>query len=179
MSSSLPPPFQLGVPVPSLLWETFEEALRANIRRLAKDIATTLGTPEAPLLNAILKNPSATVRPYLFEEDSTLSGDKEVDMRCGYMCQRPDAPAFLQPCGQPVIWEGATKHHRCAEHLYSCVAPTAKIEGLPHLIPLQTTEGETPLFRSEDGTVYDSHFEPCGYFEKETKTLILFEVESS
>lgn len=183
MNDHPPNPFQVGVPIPTLLWGTFEDALRINIRRLAKDISTTLGVSDAPLLNAILKAPKGGVRPYLFEEAAANdSAGPEVDMRCCYMCQRPDAPVILQPCGQPVVWNAAAAAgatHRCAEHLYAEAPPTQKVGALPRLIPIDTNEnGGRPLFRSLDGTVYDSSYCCCGQYNEETKTLILFEVIS-
>jgi hypothetical protein len=180
MQIASPEPLQLAPPVPFLLWDTFEQALRTNIKRLAKDIAGTLGKSEAPLLDAILKNGKSAIRPYIFEEAD--SDDIEVDMRCDFMCQRPDAPLFLQPCRQPVVWTAATmpnkKVHRCAEHLYS---KSEKIPGnLPILMPLEVaTDSEgtvTPLFVSNEGTVYDKEYNPRGQYDKERRTLVLFVV---
>lgn len=167
-----PPPFTLAAPVPSLLWDTFEEALRLNVRRLAKDIATTLGQPDAPLIQALLKAPAGSVRPYLFEEDGAAA-EKEVDMRCDYLCQRPEAPRFLQPCRQPVVWIGAERRCRCSEHLYSRQVQTGS---MPVLTPLESTEAELPLFVAADGVVYTTEYEPCGRYDQETKRLALFTI---
>ncbi len=174
-------PFQVGVPVPALLWDTFEEALRVNVRRLAKDIAGTLGTSDVPLLDALFKGPKGSVRPYLFEDDAGIAAGQEVDMRCRHMCQRPDAPAILQPCGRPIVWAtGASAKHRCAEHLYATPTPAQKVASLPALVPLETSaDADTPLFRSSDGTVYDSDYQPRGHYDLETKVLRIFELSST
>ena len=51
--------------IPSLIWESLENALQANMLRLAKDVAKTLGQPHAPLVEALQ---AQKVRPYIFEE---------------------------------------------------------------------------------------------------------------
>lgn len=164
-------PFQFGTPVPSLLWESFEEVLRTNMRILVKDIATTLGQPEAPLLEAIK---AQTVRPYLFEEGAAAA-NAELDMRCTHLCQRPDAPAVLQKCGQPVLWAAATAcsgaPHRCTEHLYAAALP--RPAGLPRLLRL---EGHA-LFHDSEGLVKDGWGSAKGRYDPQTQRLILFEVE--
>lgn len=181
MTSTTSSPFQVGVPVPALLWDTFEEALRVNVRRLAKDIAGTLGTSDVPLLDALFKGPKGSVRPYLFEDDPATAAEQEVDMRCRHMCQRPDAPAILQSCGRPIVWAtGAGSKHRCAEHLYAAPPASQKMAALPVLIPLEAAgisdAASGPLFRSTDGTVYDSDYRACGSYDLETKVLMLFQV---
>ena len=173
-------PFKLGVPIPALLWTTFEEALRINIRRLAKDISTTLGKPDAPLLDALLKPSTGApvCRPYLFEEatPSDATEELEVDMRCEHLCQRPDAPALLQPCRQPVVWSAAATH-RCAEHLYCPPPPVAAFATLPTLTPIEPVEDEvTTLFSSPEGNVYDGAYALRGKYDKTSGTLTLFEV---
>jgi hypothetical protein len=165
-------PFQFGAPVPALLWESFEEVLRTNMRILVKDIATTLGQPEAPLLEAIK---AQTVRPYLFEASS--DADTELDMRCDFLCQRPDAPTILQRCGQPVLWCAATAAagaggiHRCTEHIYATAI--SRPAGLPRLLRL---EGQ-PLFHDAEGLVKNGSCQAKGRYCLETKRLTLFEVE--
>lgn len=189
MSDSTPPappaPFQLAAPVPFLLWDTFEEALRINIRRLAKDIGATIGKSEAPLLDAILKGGKATIRPYIFEEAG--SDAVELDMRCDFLCQLPSAPHFLQPCRQPVVWAAATaaaaQHHRCAEHLYSRAEKLPA--GLPVMRPVIVEDGEAAgaeagghatLYVASDGLVYDADNILKGRYEADEKTLTFFEV---
>lgn len=157
-------PFAVGLPVPELLWTTFEQVFTTKIRSLAKDIAKTLGTSDAPLIQEILKG--RTVSPYVLEE----SAEKELESRCPILVQHPDTPKFLRPCGGPVVWMAAGPC-RCAEHLYA-KPPTQP--RLPVLIPLEDQED---LYRSEDGTVYDKEFVPRGRFDFPTKRLLLAIVE--
>jgi len=185
MTSSSPQPFKEGVPVPALIWSTFEDALRANIKRLAKDIATTLGQSEAPLLSALLKGGgtvagAAAIRPYIFEE---AEDNREADMRCKFLCQRPDAPLFIQACGQPVVWSAAAPScSRCAEHLYS--KPSKLKVYLHTLKPLDTSHiddvvpADKRLFYDKDGTVYNIENAAVGRYSSEKKRLTLFEVDA-
>jgi hypothetical protein len=147
------------------------------MRMLVKDIATTLGQPEAPLLEALR---SKTIRPYLFED--AAEQDKELDMRCQHLCQRPDAPAYLQPCGQPVVWHATPcpNGHRCAEHLYA--APVPRPAGLPRRRPLQMDgvdedlRGPYTLYHTDDGTVLDGTGAPRGRYTADSQRLTLFQV---
>jgi hypothetical protein len=167
-------PFKLGVPVPSLLWGTFEDALRLNVRRLAKDIATTLGQPEQPLLDALFKSPAGACRPYLIEEFG--ADEKETTLACCFPCQRPDAPKFLSPCGQPILWMATTdpSQARCPQHLYATLPAAAA--ALPMLTPLEEVEGEQ-LWRDEAGTLYDKEFRPRGTMNLESKRVIRLCIE--
>ena len=150
-----------GAPIPSIIWSSLEDTLQANMRRLVKDIAATLGQPEGPLLQAIK---SETIRPYLFEE----SADADVDMRCEFVCQTPETPLYIRPCARPVMWP--TK--RCAEHAYSI---TCAHRALPKLQALEPVEGAR-YFVSEDDTVYNAEYSAVGRYVRESKRLVLFSV---
>lgn len=163
MASQPPVPFSVGLPIPELLWTTFEQVFTTKIRSLAKDIAKTLGTTDAPLLAELVKG--RTVSPYILEE----SAEKDIETRCGVLVQHPQTPKFLRPCGQAIVWSTATQKPcaRCAEHLYT-VPPVQP--RLPVLTPLEDQED---LYRSEDGTVYDEDFVVRGRFDFPTKKLLL------
>jgi hypothetical protein len=158
----------VGAAIPSVLWEALENALQANMLRLAKDVAKTLGQPHAPLVEALQ---AQKVRPYIFEESEDT---REQDMRCGYICQRPDTPLFLSACGQAVLWN-ATGVCRCPEHLYAePVKPTGP--ALPVLKRLDYEE--EPLWVAEDGTCYDAAYEVKGRYTADSGKLVLFELVS-
>jgi len=153
-------PFNLGSPVPSLLWEAFQDALQGNMRRLAKDIAKTLLQPEAPLLQAIM---TKTTRPYIFEETDT---GQDLDMRCDYLCTHD---CVLQKCSQPILWMAGVT--RCPEHMYLPVVKTT----LQVVYPLEPVE-EEQLYVTEDGTAYGADFAARGRFDLESKRLTLFTI---
>ena len=154
-------PFTLGAPIPAILWSSLEDVLEANMRRLVKNIAGALRQPHEPLLQAIQAH---KIKPYIFEGGD----DKEVDMRCTFLCQKPAAPLFCQPCGQPVLWSADTS--RCAEHAYSKVGRAS----LPVLRPIEGEE--EPLFVSEDDTVYNIYYEALGTYNRGAERLTLFRV---
>ena len=129
--------------------------------RLAKDVAVTLGKPDAPLIQALR---GTTIRPYIFEGGE----DTEVDMRCEFICQPPNTPLFCSPCGRPVLWSGGER--RCAEHLYS----KRVVHTLPVVHPIEH-EGGT-LFVGDDDTVYNVEYVPIGIYERKKKLLTLFTV---
>ena len=153
-------------PIPSLIWESLENALQANMLRLAKDVAKTLGQPHVPLVEALQ---AQKVRPYIFEESEDT---REQDMRCDYICQRPDTPLFLTACGQAVLWN-ATGVCRCPEHMYAG-APVRP--ALPVLRRLEYEE--EPLWVAEDGTCYDAAYEVKGRYAPNSGKLALFELLS-
>jgi hypothetical protein len=128
--------------------------------RLAKDIATTLRQPEAPLLQALKQSP---IRPYIFE----ASDETEIDMRCDALCLKPSAPKFYQSCGQAILWGGG---RRCAEHAYS----TKTTYSLPKLWRLK--DQEEPYFVSEDDTVYNAEYEAVGHYNRKNSRLTIFKV---
>ncbi len=134
------------------------------MRMFAKDIAKTLGKPEGPLLQAIQMD---KVRPYLFDESDT---SKEIDMRCPVICQKPEAPHFLQPCGHPIAWNSG--RHRCVEHLFS--RPSVPVS-LPVLRVLEYTKDGDPLYVSEDATVYTAENIPVGQLQEGVLTLFVID----
>jgi hypothetical protein len=133
---------------------------------LAKDIAKQLGDkPVAPLLTALAERKTSL---YTFEEADT---NRDTSMRCQYLCLRPDAPFFVQACGQPVLW--SSELYRCAEHCYKKDAVFPK--GLPRLTPIED-ESEL-LYVTEDSSVIDANAAPVGHYNRETRILTRFTIE--
>ena len=157
----------LGAPVPAIIWDALTNVLEASTLRLAKDIAQSLGTTHIPLMDAIR---AQKIRPYVVE----LADDpRDIDMRCDYECQRPDAPLYIQACAQPVFWGGSeATSKRCPQHLYS------KPQSLPALARLHPfNSSEESFYISEDGTLYDTEYQARGH-RSATGKMSLFEVES-
>jgi hypothetical protein len=149
---------ELGSAIPSILWDAFEEALQTNMLRLAKDIATSLGKPHHPLMEAIKKQ---KVRPYLVD-----SANEEIDITCDYICQRPDTPALLQPCAQAILWG----FKRCPQHMYLEKAP-------PSQLPVaKTVEIDEETLYVEEDILYDGEYEAKGRIGN--KKVFLFEVKN-
>jgi hypothetical protein len=147
----------LGAPIPEILWSSLEDVLSTSMRLFAKDIAKTLGQPEGPLLKALQ---AETIRPYILESES-----HEIDTCCGVLCVKPEAPHFLQTCGQPIVWTSTTR--RCMEHL---AYRPPRITSLPRVKKLE----DRALYVDEDGTVYDEDNTRVGRYRE--GVLSLFEV---
>jgi hypothetical protein len=160
-------PFSLGAPIPSILWSSLEDVLSTNMRLFVKDIARTLGRPEAPLLQALN---AEKIRPYIVEASEETH---EIDMCCAVICVKPEAPQFLQPCGHPIVWNSTT--HRCMEHLSH--RPTVPPSSLPVLKRLEHQLDGEPLYVSEDYTVYTAQNSPVGQFVDGVLTLFCVEGE--
>jgi len=161
-------PFSLGTPVPSILWSSLEDVLSTNMRLFAKDIAKSLGRPEAPLLQALS---AEKIRPYIFEASEET---QEIDMCCDVISIKPEAPHFLQPCGNPIVWTSGVK--RCMDHLSH--KPCAVPGSLPLLRRLEHRANDQTLYVSEDSTVYTARNVPVGQFLEGVLTLFEVEVEA-
>jgi len=139
-----------SVPVPQVIWESLELTLSNVMRTLTKDIAKSLGKSHEPLAKAL----SGKIKVHLVEEDA------DEDTRCDFVCQHAETPAFLSPCGQPILW-GST---RCPAHLVSPVPNLRKMASLKHDGILYGLE--------EDGTVYSGQGEPVGFYDGSRLTLM-------
>lgn len=87
------------LPVPKIYWDIFQNALQAKMKKLAKDVAASLGQVDKPLLSALI---SEKTNVYLFEED----GSEYIDvksMRCTYSVPTPENNAVLCACHKPVL----------------------------------------------------------------------------
>jgi len=162
-------PFSLGAPIPSILWSSLEDVLSTNMRLFAKEVAKTLGQPEAPLLQALN---TEKIRPYIFESSEET---KEIDMCCAVICVKPESPLFLQPCRNPIVWTSGAK--RCMEHL--SYKPSTKANSLPVLKRLEHSIDDQPLYVSEDYTVYTAQNVPVGQFVDGILSLFVVEDEAA
>jgi hypothetical protein len=143
-----------SIPVPQVIWESLENTLSIALRTLTKDIAKSLGKSHEPLAKAL----SGKIKIHLVEDETSS------DVRCTYMCQHPDTPAFLLPCGQPIMWlESNTP--RCPAHLVAVNSPIRKMAALKHEDIVYGLE--------EDGTVYDGQGEAVGFYDGTTLTLLM------
>ena len=103
------------LPIPRILWDSFEATLTAQVNRLVKDIAETLDRPAKPLLDAIKKD---KVAAYLWEEPAHELLELS-EMRCQAHTRHPENPAIVCNCDQPIVWSSQSHGaRRCAEHLH-------------------------------------------------------------
>jgi len=152
---------KVGSPVPSIIWDAFTDVMEANTLRLAKEISQALGVSHLPLMNAIKARKS---QPYIVE---FANDERDIDMRCDYVCQNG---RLIEVCAQPVLWRPAEICKRCPQHLYSKPLPYKPLPAVEKLV-------DSPLYISEDGTIYDSEFEPRGHRYSSLEKTLMFEVE--
>lgn len=159
-------PFSKTVGIPDIIWSSLQNVLDVNISHLVKDIAKTVQRDPAPLLQAVRANKMPI---YIFDEASP----SELDMRCSFVCQKPETPLFCQPCGRPILWSSGLPagSERCAEHAYR----PRQGYSLP-VVHLLNTGTEERYFLGEDDTVYTVDYEPVGTYDRDTKALRLFTV---
>jgi hypothetical protein len=159
---------KLGAAIPIEIWESLVSVLNTKMFHLARDISDTLGVSAEPLVKELK---SKTMKPYLVSYDN----DNRImpELRCNYVCQRPDAPLYMQACGQPVFWGGPPETSRhCPQHMYS--KPLAQ-RTLPKLEPLRINE-DTLLYVAEDGAIYDENYTPRGHLNMGSKKIVLFKL---
>ena len=130
----------VGSPVPSIIWDAFTDVLEANTLRLCKEVAQALGVSHLPLMTAIK---AKKIHPYIVE---MADDQREIDMRCDFVCQCPTAPLYQQTCAEPIVWNASVQ--RCPQHLYSKQKPRRALRKLRKI-------QDSDMYISEDGTLYD------------------------
>lgn len=145
------------IPIPKIYWDTFQAALQAQVKRLAKDVAKSLRQPEQPLLKAIL---TEKVDAYLFEEEGAEFTDLE-SMRCKHKVPSEKNGAVLEACRQPVLLgKGA-----CCLHLGVKETSTAGLK------VYRTLKIEDTTYWLDGETVLNDELECCGVFKDNKCTL--------
>ena len=151
------------IPIPKIYWDTFQAALQAQVKRLAKDVAKSLRQPEQPLLKAIL---TEKVDAYLFEEEGTEFIELEA-MRCKHKVPSEKNGAVLEACRQPVLL-GKTA---CCLHLGSKEPSTTVLKAY------RVIKVEDDTYWLDGDKVLNDDLEVCGVF-KDNKCL-LFNIMSN
>lgn len=153
------------IPIPNYIWESLEAALRAESRRLVRDIAKTLGKDETELMRHVN---TETISAYLVD----LTDPTNEKFECtAYRLSGP----VQKPCRNPVVF-GTTK---CLEHAHRSPKPSAS---LPRYRLLKYYDEE----KSEEFHVYlnpatnevfdRSSLKRLGLWNPETQGLLLYEL---
>ena len=146
----------MSYPIPQVLWESIDAILFNKAKSLAKDIATELGMPPQPLIDAIKKMEIGKFTLASEDDDTVYQCQALVQRGLIYMrCRNPTLGAAPRLCS----CHGNDK--------YSVDKPA-----LPELKRITTTEG---IFFTDDSTVYNTQAKPCGTLKNGVVTL--FEVE--
>lgn len=156
----------MEIPVRKLFWDALEIALEAQTHRLAKDIATVLGEPDAPLLKALREE---KIRVRLIEE-STDEVDDLSDHRCRHWHQT--GPVW-RICGEPVLWRSASEPSTVCP--YHALNPCPSVAG-PSLFELSVEEEGTFYVNPETKGVFTQTGVLCGCLSEDGTRVELFEI---
>lgn len=159
------------LPIPKIYWDVFQSALQSKVKRLAKEIAASIGQPEQPLLKALV---AEKVDAYLFEEE----GSEFIDlssMRCKHHTPSADNHAVLITCNQPVLL-GKTA---CFQHELGPL-PLPLSLPLPKLKQVVDPETGTVYWIDSDNSVVEKSDikKSVGYYDPDRKRICIFQVTS-
>jgi hypothetical protein len=153
------------LPISKIYWDAFHSVLKQSAESLARDIATTLGEPSAPLLKAIKDN---TLNLYLFDELSSDTYDIE-SMRCVQLIESFDSPSVHVCCNNPVLISSSpsapTKY--CSEHSRTNIKMP---DNAKEALYIKGTDGE--LYIVCESLVYDTKMTLIGRYNEATNKLI-------
>lgn len=150
-----------ALPIPRILWDSFEATLSAHVRKLAKDIATTLGQSEKPLLDAIRKE---KISAYLFEDGAQEMMELST-MRCGQLVPHPEHPRVLVPCGEPIAWtssSSASGVRQCPRHVGCRQTFVPKSSYVLRPLRVEGCDSEGTYYVNEANEIVDLDLRPRG-----------------
>ena len=142
--------------LPRIIYESIENVIEAQVKRLALDIAKTLNVNENVLLQELKKDKISIL--LLDESEST-----DID---SLRCKAYDRYEHVYiPCEEPVVY----KKDFCTKHMIKHVLK----EDVQHNICLQVLEYDgIKYYRDKHNKVYDSSFNKIGYYNPSTETII-------
>ena len=154
------------ISVDKTIFETMENILEAQVRKLAKDIAKTLRVDDKPLLLAIQKD---KVKTYFYEEEH----DTDVyDMKCKAYDKEG---AIFTKCNDPIVFkkEFCVKHLKFHEHT---------VDSLKESEELYIVYGpdKKEYYFDLQNRVYDRNLNVLnGKIDNDTKEIIIYKVSSA
>lgn len=156
------------LPIPKLYWDVFQGAFQTKIKRLAKEIATSLGQPEQPLLKALI---AEKVDVYLFEEE----GSEFIDlpsMRCKHQIVSSENLSVLKTCDQPVL----LGKQACLLHELRVEGPSPS---LPKFRVVKDSDtGNSFWVDGENAVLEKVNLKAVGHYDETTGHIRIFNVTS-
>jgi hypothetical protein len=147
--------------VPKIIYETLEDILEAQIRRLAIDIAKTLDVNEKLLLQELKKD---KIKTDLIEDNSDIQ-----DLRCNAYTKYKNV---YVPCDMPIMY----KKEFCISHIHDHITKD-KIKDAEILSILCIDNSK--YYRDIDDRVYNDEFEIIGIYKESTHEILKFVIETS
>ena len=149
------------IPVDKTIFETMENILEAQVRKLAKDIAKSLRVDEKPLLTAIQKE---KIRTYFYEEDHETA---VYDMKCKAYDKEG---ALYSRCVHPIIF----KKEFCVKHLESHKYTVDSLQVSEELYLVYGPDKKEYYFDSKN-SIYDRNLNIIkGEIDTESKTIKIY-----
>jgi hypothetical protein len=142
--------------VPRIIYESIENVLEAQIRKLAIDIAKTLNVNEKILLQELKKDKISV----MLLDESTYD---DID---SLRCKAYDKYGHVYlPCEQPNVYkkEYCTKH--MTDHILKNDIHTNEC------LTIIIYEGQK-YYRDKHNKVYDSNFNKIGYYKTSSETIV-------
>lgn len=154
------------IAVDKTMFETMENILEAQVRKLAKDIAKTLRVDEKPLLTAIQKE---KIRTYFYEEEHETS---VYDMKCKAYEKEG---ALYSRCDHPILF----KKEFCVKHIQSHKYNVDSLRESEELYIVYGTDKQEYYFDSKD-RIYDRNLNLLtGKVDTENKSIKIYSVSNS
>jgi hypothetical protein len=151
------------VPLPKIIYNTLEDVLEAQIRRLVGDIAQSLSVDPKPLMQSIMKE---KVSCYIFEE-SVEDYDLHTARCKSYELVVYNNNHLYIICKKPIVY---TKEY-CVDHLKNHVA-APNTENVLDTLVVEDKKYYVDKFKK----VYSLDFKKIGlYFPEHEKVLIFKE----
>lgn len=144
--------------VPKIIYETFENVLEGQIRKLALQIADSLKVDEKVLLKELKKDKLSV----LFLEESDTD---DIDL---YTCKAFDKFQNIYiPCDEPVVY----KKEFCFKHMTNHVTKK-DIQNNEVLYVLKYENMK--YYIDKNNKVYDSSFNKIGYYDTSDESIVEF-----
>ena len=142
--------------VPRVIYETIENVLEAQVRKLAIDIAKTLNVNEKILLSELKKDKLSIL---ILDESESADVDS-------LRCKAYDKHEHVYvPCEEPVIY----KKDFCTKHI---VKHTIKEELQEHICLVTLKYDNITYYRDKNNKVYNTKFNVIGYYKPSIETII-------
>jgi hypothetical protein len=154
------------IAVDKTMFETMENILEAQVRKLAKDIAKTLHVDEKPLLIALKKE---KIRTYFYEEDHETA---VYDMKCKAYEKEG---ALYSRCVQPIVF----KKEFCVKHLQFHNYSVDSLRESEELYLVYGLDKQEYYFDSKN-RIYDRNLNLLtGKIDVENKTIKIYSLSNS
>lgn len=146
--------------VPKIIHESIIDILEGYSRKLVIDICKTLNVDHKILLQELKKEKYEILS---FEDNFDIT-----NLSCkSYVLTK----GVYVPCEEPVVY----KKCYCMKHL-ECNIPFNKLNGLNVLSVLNYDTMK--YYRNRDNIVYNSEFEPIGYYDESEQKILQFIIET-